>query len=136
MIKMNNTNAEFLQYVKLIADENHIPRDTVIDGLKDAINKAYAKEFPESVIEINIDLDKSILEVNSVLNVVEPYDDLNDYTEITLGDAQKYDTNVQVGQTLRLPVNLAKLDRPIVTHILQVFKHNIYSETNRQIHKD
>jgi N utilization substance protein A len=132
----NNTNADFLQYIKLISSENRIPRDTVAEGLRDAIKKAYDKEYPESVIEINIDLDKSILAVNTLLKVVEPYEDLNDYTEINLSDAQKYDAKIQAGETLRLPVDLSKLERPVVTHILQVFKHNVYFETNRQIHKD
>lgn len=133
---MNNTNTDFLQYVKLTADENRIPRDTVTDALKDAIIKAYDKEFPESKIEIKIDLDQSLLSVSTVLQVVEPYEDLNDYTEISLGDALKYDANTKVGETIHIPVDLAKLDRPIISHILQVFKHNIFTDANRQVHKN
>jgi N utilization substance protein A len=133
---MSTLNTELIQHIKLIADEKKIPRDTVADSLKDAIMKAYIKEFPDTEIEVIIDIDQQMLIVNRLLKVVEPYSDLNDYTEISLSDAKKHDKNVVLGDTLRLNEDLAKLERPMVSHILQVFKHNISNQSNKEIFKE
>jgi N utilization substance protein A len=124
-----------IQQIKLIADEKKIPRDNVVDGLKDAINKAYVKEFPETEVEVIIDVDKGILNVNQILKVVDAYDDLNDYAEISLADAKKHDPNLNVGDTLKIPVDLSKLERPVQSHIFQIFKHNVISQSNVEIFK-
>jgi N utilization substance protein A len=134
---MNNEIAKALiNHIKIIADERHIPRDAVAEALKLAIDKSYKKEFPETEIEINIDIDNSVLEVNRLLKVVEPYDDLNDYTEITLSDAKNNKPDVVVGEIYRDPIDLSKLDRVVVNHILQVFKHNISTQSNAEIYKE
>jgi N utilization substance protein A len=130
---MSNTNIEFVQNIKLIADEKHIPRDTVGDAIKDAIIKAYVKEYPETEIEVKIDIDNSVLEVNKLMKVVEPYDDLNDYCEITTDQAKTLDPNLKVGDVYRESIELAKLPRTVVVHILQVFKQNIATKSNIQI---
>lgn len=55
---MNNLNIELINNIKLIADEKRIPRDNVSDALKDAITKAYVREYPETVVEVIIDIDE------------------------------------------------------------------------------
>jgi N utilization substance protein A len=132
---MNAMNSALIQQIKLVADEKKIPRDNVADSLKDAIIKAYVKEFPETIVEVNISVDDGILEVNQLLNVVEPYEDLNDYTEIALADAKKYNENITVGEVLKLPIDVAKLDTPVQSHIFQIFKHNIINQSNVEIFK-
>jgi N utilization substance protein A len=133
---MSTLSTELIQHIKLIADEKKIPRDTVAESLKDAIVKAYNKEFPDTEIEVIVDIDQQILTVNRLLKAVEPYSDLNDYTEIALDDAKKYNKDVVAGDILRLPEELAKLERPMISHILQVFKHNISNQSNKEIFKE
>lgn len=132
----NNLSKTLINNIKIIADERHIPRDAVADALKLAIKTAYKKEFPDTEIEVNVDIDHSILEVNRLLKVVEPYEDLNDYTEISIDEAKKQKTDVMLADVLREPINLSNLDRLVVTHILQVFKHNISSQSNAEIYKE
>jgi N utilization substance protein A len=132
---MNAMNSALIQQIKLVADEKKIPRDNVADSLKDAIIKAYVKEFPETEVEVNINVDDGILEVNQLLKVVEPYEDLNDYTEIALADAKKHNGNITIGEVLKLPIDVAKLERPVQSHIFQIFKHNIINQSNVEIFK-
>jgi N utilization substance protein A len=132
---MNAMNSALIQQIKLVADEKKIPRDNVADSLKDAIIKAYVKEFPETLVEVNINVDDGILEVNQLLYVVEPYDDLNDYTEISVADAKKHNANIAVGEVLKLPIDVSKLERPVQSHIFQIFKHNIVNQSNVEIFK-
>jgi N utilization substance protein A len=129
-------NKALIDNIKIIADEKRIPRDTVAFSLKEAIEKAYKKEFPDTEIEINVDIDRSILEVNRLLKVVENYDDLNDYTEISIEDAKKNRPDVVLGEIYRDPIDLAKLDRTLAVHVLQGFKHNISTSSNSQIYKE
>jgi len=133
---MSTLNQELIQNIKLIGDEKKISNQTVADSLKDAIEKAYAKFFPESVVEVIIDLDKSILDVHEVMNVVEDYEDLNDYFEISVADAKKIDENLTAGSTLKKPVDLSKMDRAIAAYIFQVFKHNITTQSNKEIYNE
>jgi N utilization substance protein A len=118
----------------LIADEHNIPRDTVVDALKDAIIKAYTKEYPETLVEVNIDIDRKHLSIYRVLKVVEPYEDLNDYTEIPLADAQKHNPQIQLGDSYKEPVHLSELSNlSLGLYLSQMFKHNVTSESNRQV---
>lgn len=132
----DNISKTLINNIKIIADERHIPRDAVADGLKLAIKNAYKKEFPDTEIEINIDIDNSVLEVNRLLKVVDHYDDLNDYTEISIDDAKKNKPDVVLSEIYRDPIDLSKLDRMVVTHILQLFKHNISTQSNAEIYKE
>ncbi len=133
---MNNANVELINHIKLIADEKRIPRDNVSDALKDAITKAYVREYPETVVEVIVDIDNKRLEVNKLLKVVEPYDDFNDYCEILLEDAKKINESVNVGEEIKEPIDLSKLDRSVVSHILQIFKSNITIQSNVQVFKE
>lgn len=133
---MNNANVELINHIKLIADEKRIPRDNVSDALKDAITKAYVREYPETIVEVIVDIDNKRLEVNKLLKVVEPYDDFNDYCEILLEDAKKINENVNVGEEIKEPIDLSKLDRSVVSHILQIFKSNITIQSNVQVFKE
>lgn len=132
----NNISKSLINNIKIIADERHIPRDAVASALDLAIQTAFKKEFPETEIEIKIDIDNSILEVNRLLKVVEPYEDMDDYTEISIEDAKKHKPYVVVSEIYHEPINLSKLDRAMVIHILQVFKHNISTQSNAEIYKE
>lgn len=137
---MNKMNQELLTAITYIADEKKIPRDAVVEALKNAIIKAYSKEYPEEVVEVNIDIDQKILDVNTVYNVVEDYEDLNDYCEISVARANEYykkhkiDATAKIGDTFKKAIDLGKLSNKIIEHIMQLFKQSIVSESNMEIY--
>lgn len=133
---MSNFNIELINNIKMISDEKRIPRDSVADALKDAITKAYVKEFPETIVEVLVDIDNKTLDVNQILKVVEPYDDFNDYCEILLDDAKTISQDAKVGDEIKKHIDLSKLNRAVVAHILQIFKSNITIRTNSQVYKE
>jgi N utilization substance protein A len=121
----------------LIADENNIPRDSVVDALKDAIIKAYTKEYPETELEVIIDIDSKRININKLFKVVEPYDDLNDYAEMTIKEAQKYDPSLKVGDIYKEPIHLSELSKlSLGLNLSQMFKHNVTSQTNKQVYNN
>jgi N utilization substance protein A len=118
----------------LIADENNIPRDNVADALKDAIIKSYTKEYPETELEVNIDIDNKRLSINKLFKVVEASDELNDYSEISVEDVKKIDPKLQVGDIYKETVPLNELSKlSLGLHLAQMFKHNVTSQSNKQI---
>lgn len=133
-------NQELLSAITFIADEKKIPRDAVVEALKSSIIKAYTKEYPEELIEVNIDIDQKELSVNAVFNIVEDYEDLNDYCEMTVKQANDYykkhkiAKEAKIGDTLLKPIELLKLPNKIVEHIMQLFKQAIVSESNIEIY--
>ena len=136
---MNQLNEQLISGIKLIADEKKIPRDAVADALKDAITKAYVKEYPEEVINVEINIDNATLTVNRQFIVVEESEELNDYCEVSLQDAKDYynhlkiDKEVKLGDLVNKPVQLDKLPKKIVNHIMQIFKQSITMQANNEI---
>ena len=136
---MNQLNEQLISAIKLIADEKKIPRDAVVDALRDAITKAYVKEYPEEVINVEINIDNATLTVNRQFTVVEESEELNDYCEISLEDAKDYykhlktDKEVKLGDLVNKPVQLDKLPKKIVSHIMQIFKQSITMQANNEI---
>lgn len=139
---MNHINEQLISAIKLIADEKKIPRDAVTDALKEAITKAYVKEYPEEIIGVNINIDDAILDVYREYTVVEDYEELNDYCEISLEDAKAYYENinqpqeVKIGDILRQPLQLSSLPKKIVDHIMQIFKQSITVQANNEIYNE
>ncbi len=132
-------NEKILQYVKMISDEKKIPQDTVMDALKGAIIKAYEKVYPEEVLSIDIDIDKNIFSVNKVFNIVEKSDDLNDYVEMTVEDANDYykknkiDKKAKIGDVLLQELDFSTLSKKAVDQIIQIFKQTITIKGNIEI---
>ena len=133
---MSNLNIELINQIKLIADEKKIPQDSVADALKEAIVKAYVREMPETNIEVKIDIDNKTITCNKLLNVVEDYEDLNDYSEISVENAKKIDETLKVGDIYYEHIDLNKLSRPVVSHILQIFKNLISTQTNLGVYRE
>ncbi|GHU32035.1 hypothetical protein FACS1894166_04580 [Bacilli bacterium] len=128
------TNKQIFDAITLIADQRNIPRDTVIDALKDAILKSYVKEYPESELEVVIDYDNKHMEINQLFKVVEDNPELNDYSEIAVKDAQTIDKTLKLGDTYKKPVSLADLSKlSLRMHLGQLLKHNVTSQSNKQI---
>lgn len=137
---MNQISQALLSAIINIADEKQIPRDNVVEALQTSIIKAYTKEYPEEILDVKIDIDNKILEVNQVFNVVEDNEELNDYCEISVEEANQYykshkiDKVAKIGDILQKPVELASLSKKIVEHIVQLFKQAITRNANINIY--
>lgn len=138
---MSQMNQELLTAITFIADEKKIPRDAVVDALKNAIIKSYMREFPEEVINADINIDQKILHVYQILNIVDDYEDLNDYCEISLDDAKafyaknKIQKEAVVGEQLHKNIELNKLPKKIVDRIMQTFRQLILMQSNNVIYQ-
>ena len=139
---MNQLNEQLISAIKLIADEKKIPRDAVADALKESICKAYVKEYPEEIINVEINIDDTTLNVYRQYTVVDESEELNDYCEISLQDAKDYykhlkiNKEVKLGDVINKPIQLDKLPKKIVNHIKQIFKQGITVQANNEIYNE
>lgn len=127
--------------IKLIIEEiaktKQISVTTVIKAFEDAMQKAYSKEFPEEICEVSIDLDTGKINLSKIFVVVEnDKSDLNEYFEITLDEAKKKDPNLKVGDKLKEKFDIQTLERRVVLHMLQVFKHGVVIESNKNTYHE
>lgn len=136
---MTNTNTQLLDMIKEIADAKEVTIEIVIASLEDAMKKAYEKEFPEETAEVKIDAETGKISLFKVYTVVEDAtedDNLNEYCQMKLADALKLNKDAKVGETVKEAKDFYSLDRKVVLHILQVFKHDISIESNKSVYKE
>jgi hypothetical protein len=95
------------------------------------------KEFPEENCEVKINIENGKITLNKIFTIVDDVkQDLNEYCEITLSQAQKHDKNLKVGDLYKELFDIQSLERRVVIHMLQVFKHDIMIESNKTVHDE
>lgn len=130
-------NNQIKQIIEEIAKTKQIPVITVVKAFEDAMQKAYSREFPEEVCEVSIDLNTDKINLSKIFNVVENNkQDLNEYFEIALDEAKKKDPNLKVGDKWKEKFDIQSLERRVVLHMLQVFKHGVVIESNKNIYHE
>jgi hypothetical protein len=75
------------------------------------------------------------LAINKLFKVVETKDEINDYAEITEEYAKKHDSNLKIGDFYKEAVHLSELSKlSLGLHLSQMFKHNVTSQSNKQVY--
>ena len=109
-----------------------ISRETVLAALKEAMIKGFKKEIgdDEAVVEVNIDLDKGVIEMFQIKTVVEDAEDI--LLEISLEDANKDGGNYKIGDEYRIPASPENLRKAIVLSIKSILKQK-FAEAEKEI---
>ncbi|MBQ4209169.1 hypothetical protein II654_01940 [bacterium] len=123
--------------IQEISNDKQIPIEVVIKNFEQAMQKAYMREFPEENCEVKINIENGKITLNKIFTVVEDTkQDLNEYCEITLSQAQKNDKNLKVGDIYKELFDIHSLERRVIIHMLQVFKHDIMIESNKTVYNE
>jgi N utilization substance protein A len=137
---MSNLENKLLKGAEELAKEKKVPTEVVVTQLKAAIAAAYEKEFPGTIVEIDIDLDENKMNVFEVYEVIaEETDEFDDYNQILLVDAEegvkdkKLLGEAVVGKQVRKPVELSKLNNKVISLISANFVKNLSFESNKTI---
>lgn len=101
---------ELKKSIDLISKERRIDRDVLIDTLEEAVRSAVNKKFNNKLdIEVNFNEETGDVEVYQFKIVTEEIDDPD--TEISLGEAQKVDPNVELEDELGFKLHVENLGR-------------------------
>lgn len=123
-----------LSVIKEIAAQRKLSLEHVGQIFADAIVKALSRKFDESVFSVDLDIEKNKIFIYQNLNVVEDYEDLNDYVEIAVNDAKKIDDKLEVGSVYRKPINLNEISSENVRYIFGIFNNSLNAESNKNIY--
>ena len=111
-----------------------ISRDRVISALKESMEKAYRKSLggDDALVEVNIDIEKGIIEMFQVKNVVEDVQD--DLLEISVEDANEEDKSkkYKAGDKFYIPANINELRKAIVLTVKNLMKQK-FAEAEKEI---
>jgi N utilization substance protein A len=116
---MSVIQKEIFNTIKEIAKEKKISEDYIIDSLKSAIVSEYTKEYVDAIVDVEINPEKSEIDVNRTYTVVADDQDENfdDYIEIPLEEAKTYDKNIKVGDTLKKHIPIDNLNKILIQNI-------------------
>lgn len=124
-------NNEFFDALGLLARENNIELETLIEKIKEGIMRAIKKEYPDTEnILIDINTEKGKFEMKLIKTVVEgePEDPAN---EINIDEAKTITKRARVGGVVEIKLNSAKFGRVAAMQAKQQIKHDI-----KEIEKD
>ena len=129
-INVNEINAALEQ----IEISKGISRERVIESLKESMAKAYRKSLggDDALVEVNFDLDKGIIEMYQIKNVVEDVED--DLLQISVEDAEEEDKSKKyhVGDEFRIYANLDELRKAIVLTVKNLMKQK-FAEAEKEV---
>src|SRR5262245_38721955 len=99
--------SEFTLAFNEITEAHHLPREIVIDALRQALISAYRRDAGaspaqrvEAEVDLNTNLHKILVEMEVVDDSVE-----NERTEVSLEKARYFEPNAQVGDMVMVPVD-------------------------------
>lgn len=92
---------EFIKALDHLAEEKNISKDVIYEAMELALTTAYKKNF-NSLTNSRVDINKDTgeIKVYTVYNVVEDYDDLDLDIEISLEEARKIVSDIEIGETI------------------------------------
>ena len=105
--------AEIFAALEELEKTKGIPTEYMVERLKQALTNAYRKDREDRrdmpADNVVVELDKSGLRMHIVKTAVEELEDTA--LEILIDTARNYDPNVQVGDTVSIPVDIGKFGR-------------------------
>lgn len=121
---------DFINAVEILEKERGIDKEVVVDALKEALEKAYKKNYDtDANVEVVIDPALGDIKIYEKKLVVDNLDD--EETEIFVDEAKEIDEKYEIGDTVVTEINVDDFGRLAATHAKQVVRQKI-----REIEKD
>ncbi len=115
---------DFIKAVDILEKERGIPKELIIDYLKEALEKAYKKNYnSESNVEVIIDPKEGDIKLVEKRVVVDNLDDED--TEIFIEDAKAINENYEIGDVVETEIFVEDFGRLAAVHTKQVIRQKI-----------
>lgn len=97
-------NKEFLDALEELEREKNISKDEIILAIEDAVKLAYKKNYGDYLnVRVNVDRESGEVVVLMSKDVVEEVE--NDMTQVSLEEAQSYDSRYEIGDVIEYQVD-------------------------------
>lgn len=125
------SNKKFIEALNLLIEEKGIDKETFLDMLKEAIEKAYKKNYmsPEARVRVDIDEKNGHIRVFELRTVVDNLDDED--LELSLDEARDINANYQIGDVVETEVDTETIGRLAAIQTKQLFRQKI-RETEKE----
>lgn len=125
------SSKKFLEALNLLIEEKGIDKDTFLEMLKEAIEKAYKKNYlnPDANVRAEINEKNGKIRLFELRTVV---DDLEDEDiELSLDEARDINVNYQIGDVVETEVDVELIGRLAAIQTKQLFRQKI-RETEKE----
>lgn len=114
----------FLSALSILEDERGIPKAVVIEALKEALEKAYRKNYDsEANVEVIIDDVAGTIRLFEKKIVVDNLDD--EELEVFIDEAKEIDPDIKIGDELVTEIKVEDFGRLAAIHAKQVVRQKI-----------
>ncbi|QVK03057.1 transcription termination factor NusA [Mycoplasma mycoides] len=128
---------ELLESIKLIEKEKGISKESIINGLKEGLQKAYERFYDtDAIIKIDINENTGLITMHQELKVVDDDQLDDDWLEITLSKAKLKNPDIQIGDTIYKPIEFSEeFSRMVVNQVRQIFQQKIREAERARIYE-
>jgi len=117
---------EFKKAVDFIVKEKGISEEVIYEAMELALASAYKKNFNSLTnVRVDINRDSGDIKIFSFKTVVEDYDDLDEDIEISLDDARKIVSSIEIGETIEEEVTPTEFGRVAAATAKQVVMQKV-----------
>ena len=128
-----NINKLFFEALRDMGIENGFEPEALAEIIKQGIEKAIKKDNPHcDYIRVAIDPENNIFEMG-ILKLVVDDEPLDDYNEINIEDARRYDPDCHVGGMCLIEISPATFGRVAVQNAKQQIKHELKNKERERI---
>ena len=117
---------KFLEALSELEAQKGISKQSILDALRESLRKAYAKQLgggDDADIRVEISEDPAAIKMELVKKVVEDVQD--DYLEISVEDAKKFNKKLKAGDEYHEEVNVDELARLTALIVKSVLKQKL-----------
>lgn len=125
------SSKKFIEALNLLIEEKGIDKDTFLGMLKEAIEKAYKKNYlnPDANVRVEINEKNGKIRLFELRTVVDDLDDED--IELSLEEAQDINPNYQIGDVVETEVDMDLIGRLAAIQTKQLFRQKI-RETEKE----
>lgn len=125
------SSKKFIEALNLLIEEKGIDKDTFLNMLKEAIEKAYKKNYlnPEANVRVEVNEKNGKIRLFELRTVVEDLEDED--IELSLDEARDINVNYQIGDVVETEVDVELIGRLAAIQTKQLFRQKI-RETEKE----
>lgn len=115
---------EFLKAIDALVEQKGIKKETILEDLKEALEKAWKKtNDPYAEVRVEIDEKKGTIRMFRIKHIVEEVED--DAIEMELEDALELDKKYKIGDEVVEEIDPEELNRMAARHAAQILRQKI-----------
>lgn len=135
-------SSEFFEALNLIAHEKNIPKETVVEAVKDALLAAYRKKLgQETNLTVEIVEAEKEIRVFQILEVAPDDDAFDEETQIPFSKAQEISPDLRIGDQIAreiFPEDVGRIaaqtvKQVVIQKIREAERKNLYNEYSKRI---